>query len=353
MEGVEHVGEWEDKNYYYVYNRLSKSVYNNIVNRQISKALEVARNNYEEGIKQLHLNPVVTLKYFFSGLKFLIPFQDQLLLIKDPNNPSGLINIDLVLRKNIEDLLSRITLTPLRKNISTSLMKGLPLSLELKTYYTSQNGKYIYLSELPVVLKFTVGTGSLIDKITSDKNGNIQSIIQKLSEIQEYYQIKAELDIISFTGDDKIGKYLYSEYKGIRIPSTFIDIDVTPITIFLHSDEKSLGKTLNNPLVTPIVIKSLEKKIDAIFINDQNESDYILDIRIDTQKRGEAYAIFSSVAQISIYFKDGENILFANNFHDIKGTHTDYEKASREALKNLAERVEKEISDEIVKQILE
>ena len=232
-------------------------------------------------------------------------------------------------------------------------MKGLPLSLELKTYYTSQNGKYIYLSDLPVVLKFTVGTGSLIDKITSDKNGNIQSIIQKLSEIQEYYQIKAELDIISFTGDDKIGKYHYSEYKGIRIPSTFIDIDVTPITIFLHSDEKSLGKTLNNPLVTPIVIKSLEKKIDAIFINEQNESDYILDIRIDTQKRGEAYAIFSSVAQISIYFKDGENILFANNFHDIKGTHTDYEKASREALKNLAERVEKEISDEIVKQILE
>ena len=25
LEGVEHVGEWEDKNYYYVYNRLSKS----------------------------------------------------------------------------------------------------------------------------------------------------------------------------------------------------------------------------------------------------------------------------------------------------------------------------------------
>ena len=56
---------------------------------------------------------------------------------------------------------------------------------------------------------------------------------------------------------------------------------------------------------------------------------------------------------MSIYLKDGENILFANNFHDIKGTHTDYEKSSREALKNLAERVEKEISDEIVKQILE
>ena len=56
---------------------------------------------------------------------------------------------------------------------------------------------------------------------------------------------------------------------------------------------------------------------------------------------------------MSIYFKDGENILFANNFHDIKGTHTDYEKASREALKNLAERVEKDFSDKIVKQILD
>ncbi len=73
----------------------------------------------------------------------------------------------------------------------------------------------------------------------------------------------------------------------------------------------------------------------------------------DTQKRGEAYFLFSSVAQMSIYVKDGENILFANNFNDIKGTHTDYEKASRGALSNLAEKVEKEFSDEIVKQILD
>ena len=353
LEGVEHVGEWEDTNYYYVYNRLSKAVYKDILNRKIAKALESAGNNFDEGIKQLYFNPVIALKYFFSGLKHLIPFQDQLLIMKDPNNPSEYINVDLVLRKNIEDLLSNITLTALNKNMRTSLGKGLPLSLGLKTHYTSSNGKLIDLNELPVLLKFTVGTGSLVGKITSDKYGNVHSTIQKLSEIQNHYQIKAELDMLSFTGEDEIGKYLFSEFKGIGIPTTFIDIEVTPITIFLLSDEKSLGKTLNNPLVTPIVIKSLEEKLNAIFINDQNDADYTLDIRIDTKKRGEAYSLFSSVAQMSIYVKDGENILFANNFNDIKGTHTDYEKASRGALSNLAEKVEKEFSDEIVKQILD
>ena len=36
LEGVEHIGEWEDDKYYYVYNRLSKSVYEAILNRKIS-----------------------------------------------------------------------------------------------------------------------------------------------------------------------------------------------------------------------------------------------------------------------------------------------------------------------------
>ena len=33
LEGVEHIGEWEDDDYYYVYNRLSKALYKNNLNR--------------------------------------------------------------------------------------------------------------------------------------------------------------------------------------------------------------------------------------------------------------------------------------------------------------------------------
>ena len=353
LEGIEHIGEWEDEDYYYVYNRLSKSVYKDNLNRKISKALEASSNNLHEGIKHLYVNPVTSLKYFFSGLKYLIPFQDQLLVMNDPSNPGKVINVDLVLRKNIELLLSNIVLTPLDKNIRTSLGKRLPLSLELKAHYISSNGDLIDLIELPVLLSFTIGRGSLVDKTTSDRFGNVQTILHDFVKIQNHYQVKAELDILSFTGEDGIGEYLFSEYKGINIPFTFIDIEITPMTIFLQSDEKSLGKTLMNPLVTPIIIKSLEKKLDAIFITDQNKSDYILDIRIDTRKRGEAFSLFSAFAQMSIYLKDGDNILFANNFNDIKGTHTDYERASREALKKLAEKIDKEVSDEIVKQFLD
>ena len=353
LEGVEHIGEWEDDDYYYVYNRLSKAVYKDNLNRKISKALVASSNNLQEGIKHLYMNPVTSLKYFFSGLKHLIPFQDQLLLIKDPNNPAEVIHVDLVLRKNIEVLLSNIVLTPLNKNIRTNLAKGLPLSLEIKAHYISSNGDLIDLIELPVLLCFTIGRGSLVDKTTSDRFGNVQSILHDFVEIQNHYQVKAELDILSFTGEDGIGEYLFSEYKGIDIPATFIDIEMTPISIFLHIDEKSLGKTLMNPLVTPIIIKSLEEKMGAIFVTDRKKSNYILDIRIDTQKRGEAFSLFSAFAQMSIYLKDGDDILFANNFNDIKGTHTDYERASREALKKLAEKIDKDVSDEIVKQFLD
>jgi hypothetical protein len=353
LEGVEHIGEWEDENYFYVYNRLSKMVYREILNRKISKALESAGSNYEEGINHLQFNPVIALKYFLTGLKSLIPYQDQILIINDPYNPGEFINLDLVLRKQIEKLLTQITLTPHKKNIKTNLGQ-LPLKpLELKVRYKTSIGNSIDLNELPVIFKFSEGNGSLTEKMNSDKTGNVQSTIQNLNEMLNYYQIKAELDMLSFTGDDEIGIYLYSEFKGPLIPTTFFNIKVKPITLYLISEEKSLGKTLANPIVTPIIIKSLEEKLSATFINEKLKSDYTLDIKIDTQKRGEAYSLFSSVAQMSIYFKDGENILFANNFNDIKGTHSDYEKASREALKKLAERVEKKITDEIVRQIMD
>ena len=101
------------------------------LNRKISKALVASSNNLQEGIKHLYINPVTSLKYFFSGLKHLIPFQDQLLVIKDPNNSDDVIHVDLVLRKYIEVLLSDIVLTPLNKNIRINLAKGLPLSLEI------------------------------------------------------------------------------------------------------------------------------------------------------------------------------------------------------------------------------
>ncbi len=353
LEGVEHVGEWEDEKYYYVYNRLSKSVYEEILHRKISKALESASSNYEEGIMYLQTNPVTALKYFFTGLKSLIPYQNQLLICKDPFDSDKFINIDLVLRKQIEKLLSSITLTPYKNNMRTKLGTLPQHPLELKVTYTTSNGEIIYLNELPILFNFTEGTGSLAGRMNSDKTGKVQSTIQKLNEMINHYQIKAELDMISFTGNDEIGNYLFTEFRGSVVPTTFFNIEVRPITIYLISEEKSLGKTLANPLVTPIVIKSLEEKLSATFIHEKINSDYTLDLRIDTQKRGEAYSLFSSVAQMSIYFKDGENILFANNFNDIKGTHADYEKASRESLKKLAERVEKEITDEIVRKILD
>ena len=55
---------------------------------------------------------------------------------------------------------------------------------------------------------------------------------------------------------------------------------------------------------------------------------------------------------MSVYLKNENNILFANSFNDIKGTHSDYKKASREALRKLSEKVEKEISNQIIQHIL-
>ncbi|MBH49268.1 MAG: hypothetical protein CMG69_00735 [Candidatus Marinimicrobia bacterium] len=353
IEGIEHIGEWEDKKYYYVYNRLSKSVYNKLLNRKISKAIELAENNYKEGIKLLNFNPASSLRYFITGLKALIPYQDQLLIIKNFENPEKVIHIDLELRKIINRCILSIQLIPIKKIQTTNIVTRQQKQIELISTIYSSDGEKLYVKDLPVLFNFTLGDGILTEKMISDKNGYIYCPIQKLNGRNQNYQIKAKLDLELFTGNDEIGNYLFKELSGTYIPHTFFNIDVEPLVIFLKSNEKSLGHVMSNPLVTPALIKILEEKIGAIFTSEQYDYDFILELNIDTQKRGEVFSLYTAFAQMSIYFYEDNNIIFANNFYDVKGTHTNYKKASQEAIKKLAEKVKEEIGDEIANQIIE
>ena len=353
IEGIEHIGEWEDNEYYYVYNRLSKLIYNKLLNRKISKAIELAENNYNEGKKQLNFNPAGSLHYFITGLKSLIPYQDQLLIIKNSETPEKVFHIDLELRKIINRYISLIQLIPIKKNLITKIVTRQQKKINLTSIINLSDSEKIIVKDLPVLFKFSVGDGILTEKMTSDENGYIYSHIQKLNGRKQNYQIKAELDLALFTGNDEIGNYLFTELSGTHIPHTFFNIDVEPLIIYLESDEKSLGQVMSNPIVTPVLIKYLEEKIGAIFTFDRHDYDFILELKVDTQKRGEAFSLHTAVAQMSIYFYEGENLLFADIFYDAKGIHTSYKKASQEAIKKLAEKVKEEIGSEIANQIID
>jgi hypothetical protein len=351
LEGVEHVGEWEDDSHYFVYNRLSKKLYESILNKKIAKALESAKHNLEIGTNLMSTNPVQSLYFFMSGLKSLLPFQDQILIVSDPIIPKSSINIDLVLMKKIKNLISEISLLPVQKKIkSKNVQTHLP-SITLEATH-KQNNKTVPLNNLPVLFEFSIGSGSIHTRLLTGENGIIDNKIQNFEDQKEIYQIKAKLDLISFTGTDELGMYLYSELSRNAIPLTFVDIEIIPFSIYLNSEERILGQLIEIPLVTPIIIKSLKRRTGAIFVKDQNLSDFTLDIKIDTQKKGVAFSLYSSVAQMNLYCKQGEDVLFAENINDVKGTHRDYKLASREAIKKLADKFENEISIQISNQIL-
>ena len=351
LEGVEHVGEWEDDSHYFVYNRLSKTLYESILSKKIAKALESAKYNLEMGTNQMSTNPVQSLHFFMSGLKSLLPFQDQILIVADPIIPKSSINIDLVLMKKIKNLISEMSLLPIEKKIkSKNVQTHLP-SITLEATHKQYN-KTVPLNSLPVLFDFSIGSGSIHTRLLTDENGIIDNKIQKFEDQKVNYQIQAKLDLLSFTGTDELGMYLFNEFSGNSVPLTFVDIEIIPLSIYLISEERILGQLTEIPMVTPIIIKSLKHRTGAIFVNDQNQSDYTLDIKIDTQKKGVAYSLYSSVAQMSVYCKQGNDVLFAETINDVKGTHRDYERASREAIKKLVDKFENEISIQISNQIL-
>ncbi len=347
LEGVESLGEWESQNYYFVYNRLSKKIYQDILNKKIFKALRIARHNLNEGNNLSQENPTESLKYYITGLKELIPYQDQTLVVNEFDNNIKSINIDFELRRKIQSILFNISINPLYETNQLKFGKINKDPIKLKILYKDRPMKNI-----PIIFSFISDESGYIEKDISDSKGMFNCNIQTFNILKNFYQINAAVDLTQFTGSDNIGKYLLSEFKNILIPNITFDIEILPINIYLNIDEKSFGNILDNPLVTPKLIKSLEKQMEVIFVDLESKADFVLEIEIDTKQRGEAYSLYSSVAEMSVYLKNENNILFANSFNDIKGTHSDYKKASREALRKLSEKVEKEISNQIIQHIL-
>ena len=141
-------------------------------------------------------------------------------------------------------------------------------------------------------------------KDISDSKGMFNCNIQTFNILKNFYQINAAVDLTQFTGSDNIGKYLLSEFKNILIPNITFDIEILPINIYLNIDEKSFGNILDNPLVTPKLIKSLEKQMEVIFVDLESKADFVLEIEIDTKQRGESYSLYTSVAEMSVYLKN-------------------------------------------------
>lgn len=353
LTGVEAVGEWEDNSFYYVYKRLSKAVYEKMVQNKIKDAVNIASEYYVQAYRYMNKDPTRAISNLFSAYRQLFPFQDRILLADDPLNPEDKFYVDIVVRMKLNDMLQSITFTSNSISPDVKLGKAVSEPLSVKLSYTNEIGQDILLKNAPLRFYFEYGNGDLVEKTKTNSSGEAYTKVTKVKSKDPHQIVRVELDLESFVGKDKIGKIITTEYKNINMPYGRFELNVKTPVIFLDGRELSLGNPTSNPVVLPAIIKSLEERIGATFTENGKEADYVLEYEVNTERLGELYGQFSVIAHMNIFLKEGNNTISAHNIQNIKGIHLSYEKASSTALKKLAEKVENEIGKKIAKHFLE
>ena len=352
LDRVENVSEGTEGRIYYVYKRLSIKKYDELLTNRIHKAVQSALLDYQTGIELNDTDPVGAMGYFFSGYRNLVPYQDQILVVNNPNGANTKLNIDIELKAVLKEMINNFEFQAVQSDYIGKI--GQPLDNKLTAIvqyrYGPDNNKST--GNVPIRFSFDTGKGDLVASSLTDDGGKAVSNVSKIKSLLADQKVKATIDLQSFVGQDDIGLAIIDEFRQYNLPAVYFSISLEPITIFLDVDEKIFGNPSNQNVIAPILMKSLEKHLGAIFVKKKRGSDYVIQAEVDTKKLGEFYGVVTASADINIYLKKGRKTLVTESVTGINGTQSTYEGAARAALKKLAIKIEEETAKNIALQFL-
>ena len=352
LDRVENVSEGTEGRIYYVYKRLSIKKYDELLTNRIHKAVQSALLDYQTGIELNDTDPVGAMGYFFSGYRNLVPYQDQILVVNNPNGANTKLNIDIELKAVLKEMINNFEFQTGLSDYNGKIGQPLDKQLTVRVQYRYELDNNQSVSSVPIRFSFETGQGDLVTFSLTDNKGKAVSNVSKIKSSLADQKVKATIDLQSFVGQDDIGTAIMEEFMQYNLPAVYYSIALEPITIFLDVDERIFGNPSNQNIIAPILMKSLEKELGATFVKTKRGSDYVIHAEVDTKKLEEVYSVVTASADMNIYFKKGEKTLFAESVTGIKGAQSTYERAAKAALKNLAIKIEEETAKNIANQFL-
>ena len=348
LENAERTKEVEDKDFFFAEYRLSKTLYEEEINRRVTRATTRALNSYVEGIGALDNNPIKSLEYFFRAMRDILPFMDHTLLVNDPQDDKAKIPLGTETIRMIHKIIDSVSLEPEIEKISGTVLK--PIEMPATAIVTHNNKP---LADAPIKFWFEVGNGTLVNQSRTTPDGRANSTISKIRDKQPVQLIAAELDIEQFTGDDELGKVLLELTKGLLLPRATFQLDVRSPIFSLNASEMSLGEVVSNPLVTQSIMNIMEERIGATFTNEKSDADYSLSMRINTTEFSEAKGYYKALVEMSFSVEEDGRIIFSKNYNNISATDFSYADASTAALRKAAKEIRESIGEEIISSLLQ
>ena len=171
LDRVENVSEGTEGRIYYVYKRLSIKKYDELLTNRIHKAVQSALLDYQSGIELNDTDPMGAMGYFFSGYRNLVPYQDQILVVNNPNGANTTVNIDIELKAVLKEMINNFEFQAVQSDYIGKI--GQPLDNKLTAIVQYRNGSDNNQStdNVPIRFSFDTGDGDLVTTSLSGDGG--------------------------------------------------------------------------------------------------------------------------------------------------------------------------------------
>lgn len=352
LEGYELVDTWENDYEYWVYYRLSKSLYQtqielkkeNSINLSLDLFKKAKEKEQNWATKGATINSAI--EYYVQALKPLESYYgDPLETFYDGKK----IFLQNEIFTSLQWILSKIKLKAVTPKLDVKVGNSIENKLQVSATFFS-DGKEVSVTNLPISFHFIKGNGELVKTINTNSKGVANGQIISISPLEKLQMIKCSLDLTQYISEDNPSYYLLNTLKNINTPTSKFIINVIGPSVYLESYESNLGNLLSVKIIEPKIKNYLTEK-GYSFTDGIASADAMISINSESREGSEIYGQYVTFVDVTISVMDmnsGEEI-YKNSIQNKKGIQLSFEKAGLKAYQD----VSKEIGSNIIPEILE
>lgn len=329
LEGYELVDTYEDEYNYYVYYRLSKAKYREIKARKKQNTLNNALAKYSEA-KEMHKKSDYynAISYYINSLEVLTPYLGETNEVK---YASDTIDIGNAIFSDLQSLLGKMEIRPVHQKITVN--NAVPFTSNLIDFKITGPSRRP-VKNIPIEWSFS-GAGLINPHTESTQDGIIHFPMNCIHSAKSVEQIgvRVDMDEIAKKAKDIIVRNLIREMPA---PSYRMNVEITPPSFFVESNEQILGAAANTSILKNAFIEAMSD--ENIRLSDsKNTADYSISIDANTKKAYVNMGQYTAGLSMRIRVSDSNKRIVYNKERDhIEGSGTNYKNASKDAYQNAA-----------------
>lgn len=345
IEGYEVAGTWENGNEYWVFYRLSRSKHASVKAQKKRAALDSAKDYFLKGKDALtagnipqsvdmHLHALLEMKEYWME-----------------SNPYSLegeqVFLDNEIYSSLRSCLSEIRIEPNFQALVLNKENNFVGRVILNVRHGDQP-----LRNVPVMFDYARTKYAEADRILTNGEGEVFVEMLDADPTVSNNVLHAWMDVDDLIGEVARDPLLDPIVKRLAIEQVNVPISFEMPTVFMQSVERQFGGGDGHNLSN-----SLRSSLTAAgwtFAASPGDADLLITLESDTRDGGMSQGFHVAYLELHITVTDADTgqVVFGQNLADIKGLHLNVSDASTEAYKKARKKIEKDIADQLMKQLL-